>query len=1053
MSELPQGTVTFLFTDIEGSTELLKRLGSRYGQVLEDHARILRDAASSHGGSEVDNQGDSFFFAFARANAALGAAVVGQRALAAHEWPDGAEVRVRMGLHTGEPSVGGERYVGLGVHRAARVGASGHGGQVLLTNSTRELVEDEVDGVVVTELGLYRLKDIDRPEMLYQLAIDGLPSAFLPLKAERVEPPRPLIRRPAFLGGLAAVVTAAVVVLVLALGRGSPGLASAVSAPVNGNGLGVFDGSSGRLTTQVTVKKGPSAVAISPGTVWVANVDDDSVSVIDSKANHLVQTISVGNGPSSITVGGGFVWVANYLSRSISQINPRALRSGVVHTIDLDGAPSGIAYGDGALWVADATDRSLLRINPASDRPGKPIPVGAGAAAIAYGYHSLWVAGQNTGIVTKVDPGSGNEQRINVGDGPTAVAVGAGSVWVANSASGTVSRIEPAQSQQVDVIQVDSEPSAVAVAHDGSAVWVANSGSGTLSRIDPSPPAHSVQTVQTGNHPSGIGLTNTALYLAVRSAGSGHQGGTLTVVRDGLVEHVNQAIVLDPALSYLAPFWQLLTITNDGLVTFQRAGGSAGTRLVPDLATSLPTPTDHGRTYTFQVRHGVRYSDGRMVQPADFRRAIERALVYQTADGNGPGPDYFGGVVGAAACLEAPKKPCDLSKGIITGGDTVSFHLVRADPDFLFKLAEPTADAEPAHTPLAAKLPLPATGPYEIASYSVSTRRDVYRLRRNPHFREWSAAAQPNGYPDRIVLEFRNASVAASARAVLAARADMTDIDTPVPAGLDLSLHTRYAAQLHSEPTLATDWYGLNTHVPPFNSLDARRAVALAVDRNRLVHLNGGHDLYAPTCQLLPPGVGGYRHYCSQGQQTGPDLAQAKRLVTASGTKGAKVVLNFGAPYAEHSPYARYLLSLLRSLGYRARIHIVTPHQYGAQNSDPRYKWQVQSTGWFADWPSASSFFSTFTCASFHPDVTNANFTEFCDHHLDAQIARARSLQLANPRAAARIWARVDRKLVKLAPVVPLDTPQNVDLTSSRVGNYIYSLWVAGPILDQLWVR
>ena len=137
MSELPQGTVTFLFTDIEGSTELLKRLGARYHEVLDAHARILREAASSHGGSEVDNQGDSFFFAFARANAALGAAVVAQRALAAHEWPDGAEVRVRMGLHTGEPSVGGERYVGLGVHRAARIGAAGHGGQVLLSNPTR----------------------------------------------------------------------------------------------------------------------------------------------------------------------------------------------------------------------------------------------------------------------------------------------------------------------------------------------------------------------------------------------------------------------------------------------------------------------------------------------------------------------------------------------------------------------------------------------------------------------------------------------------------------------------------------------------------------------------------------------------------------------------------------------------------------------------------------------------------------------------------------------------------------------------------------------------
>jgi peptide/nickel transport system substrate-binding protein len=263
-------------------------------------------------------------------------------------------------------------------------------------------------------------------------------------------------------------------------------------------------------------------------------------------------------------------------------------------------------------------------------------------------------------------------------------------------------------------------------------------------------------------------------------------------------------------------------------------------------------------------------------------------------------------------------------------------------------------------------------------------------------------------------------------------------------------LHTRYAAQLHAEPTLGTLWFALNTHVRPFNSLDVRRAVALAVDRNRLVQLNGGRDLYAPTCQLLPRGVGGYGQYCSH---RGPDLAQAKRLVAASGTRGTTVTLNFGAPYAEHSPLPPYLLSLLRKLGFRPRIHKVTKKQFGSQNSDPRYKWPLQSSGWTADWPSASSFFSTFTCASFRPNATNANFTEFCDHGLDAQIAHAQSLQVTHPQAAARIWARVDRKIVDQAPVVPVLTPQSVDIASSRVGNYVYSLWAAGAILDQLWVR
>src|SRR5919198_3942676 len=141
-TELPTGTVTFLVTDIEGSTGLLSQLGEGYVAVLEEHHAILRKAVEEQGGREIDNQGDSFFFAFERANAAVAAAVLAQRALSEHAWPEGGEVRVRMGLHTGEPIVGPERYVRLGVHRAARIGSAGHGGQVLLSNATRELMDE-----------------------------------------------------------------------------------------------------------------------------------------------------------------------------------------------------------------------------------------------------------------------------------------------------------------------------------------------------------------------------------------------------------------------------------------------------------------------------------------------------------------------------------------------------------------------------------------------------------------------------------------------------------------------------------------------------------------------------------------------------------------------------------------------------------------------------------------------------------------------------------------------------------------------------------------------
>ena len=137
--ELPAGTVTFLFTDIEGSTQLLKRLRERYEQALAEHDRILRRAIADAGGRIVDTQGDAFFAAFPRAHAAIAAAVAAQRSLAETQWPENDSLQVRMGIHTGEPTVGRERYVGIGITRAARICAAAHGGQVLVSGATREI--------------------------------------------------------------------------------------------------------------------------------------------------------------------------------------------------------------------------------------------------------------------------------------------------------------------------------------------------------------------------------------------------------------------------------------------------------------------------------------------------------------------------------------------------------------------------------------------------------------------------------------------------------------------------------------------------------------------------------------------------------------------------------------------------------------------------------------------------------------------------------------------------------------------------------------------------
>ena len=182
IAELPTGTVTFLFSDVEGSTRLLTRLRGGYAEVLAQHQRLLRAAFTEHDGREVHTEGDAFFVAFARAGDAIAAAVSAQRALASQRWPEGVDVRVRIGVHTGEAEVRDDDYVGLDVHRAARICAAGHGGQVLISSAARELIADELPGdVALRDLGEHRLKDLDRPEQLFQLVVGDLPAEFPPL--------------------------------------------------------------------------------------------------------------------------------------------------------------------------------------------------------------------------------------------------------------------------------------------------------------------------------------------------------------------------------------------------------------------------------------------------------------------------------------------------------------------------------------------------------------------------------------------------------------------------------------------------------------------------------------------------------------------------------------------------------------------------------------------------------------------------------------------------------------------------------------------------------
>jgi YVTN family beta-propeller protein len=1036
-SELPSGTVTFLFTDIEGSTRLLQQLGDRYAEALAEHQQLLRAALSEHDGRVIDTQGDSFFVAFRRAKDAVAAAVAGQRALSAHVWPDGVELRVRMGIHTGEPVVGEERYTGLGVHRAARIGAAARGGQVLVSQTTRSLLRDDPPPeVTLRDLGERTLKDLDEPERVYELVAQGL-------QVDTSSPRR--------FSGTRLVIAAGLVVVAIGVGLGvflgTTSGGNARAASVAANEVGLLDARSGAIRAGIPVGSAPNGVGAGDGAIWVTNTDDNSVSRIDPSTKDVRQTISVGGSPAGIAVSPGAVWVANSSDGTVSRIDPTTNQA--VQTIPVGNGPSGVAYGAGAVWVANSADGTVSRIDPSSGRVTRTVPVAAGVAALAVAFNRVWVVSPPTGSVIALDPHTGEVvSRVGVGVEPDAVAAGAGAVWVANRADGTVSKVDPRAGAVTDTIQVGHTPDAIEA--DASGVWVANAGDGTLSRVDGSS-GSVVKTVALANPPEGLALAAPGLYVAVRSNGSRHAGGTLRVIFGSAPDSIN------PAVAYSPTSWALLALTNDGLVGFRRVGGAQGVELVPDLAASLPAPTDHGEIYTFTLRPGLRYSNGKPVEPEDIRRGLERALEVEPASA---GQAYFGGViVGAGRCK--PGKPCDLSKGVVTDelARTITFHLTRPDPDFLSKLATPPADAVPAGTPAPAGLyRVPATGPYMIASYR--PRRDAVRLVRNPLFREWSTDAQPAGFPDAIVGTWYGFSAKAPGmrdmvRAVERGAADVAVFpgSPPFPKGeLDL-LATRYPSQLRINTESATWYMFLNTRVPPFDDVRVRRAVNYAFDHQAFGQLLTRE--YTPTCNILPPNFPGYHRSCVYGSGGLAGLAKARTLVRASGTIGQSVVVWAPSPVAFE---AHYMASVLETLGYHARIRTIRAADilsYFMKILDSRTRAQAGYIGWAADFPSSLGFFQQeFSCGAFVPanGQVNANSSEFCNHKIDAEIAHAATVQVEDPPAAVALWQKVERDVLAQAPVVPTYNGRAIDFIGKHVGNFQYNpQW--GTLLDQLWVR
>jgi YVTN family beta-propeller protein len=826
---------------------------------------------------------------------------------------------------------------------------------------------------------------------------------------------------------VAVVVILALVATTLASMGGGASLVVAAA-----NSLVAINARSNLLATRMDLPAPPGAVATAGGSIWVASPSGGDVLEVDPHKDVVVDRIPVVGEPGSLISGGGALWVAGTMGATVERIDPGS--GTVTWTTKLaETGPVAMAYGYGGLWVADSTDQDLLELSPLSGSVLRTFSLDVRPTSIALAGGLVWVAAYGAGALEGVDPGTGQAVgTVSVGNGPSAISFDGGYLWVANNLDSTVSAVDPGTFSVVSTIAVGSGPAAL-VATRG-AIWVANQYSGTVSRISPQRLAV-VGSVDVGGDPVALASGPGGVWAAASAPAGDDRGGALVLAS---TQGIN---TLDPAMSFAMTSLSLQRLNYDTLVTFEPAPGPDGLRLVPDLAVQVPAPTDGGRMYSFRLRPGIRYSNGVRVRASDFRYALQRLFVLGS-----PEASYLGGLVGAGAC-EARPKECDLSRGVVTNNQSglVVYHLSAPDPDFLEEL---TSEAYTAPVPPGTPdrnmglTPVPGTGPYRIAS---ATPGEVV-FERNPYFHEWSHAAQPEGNPDEIIWRILPSEQDVVDQ-ITQGKADWTWDSIP-PAELH-ALQVEDPSQVRSDPAFVVEFIPLNTNVPPFNSLLARRALNYAIDRRKIAEMYGGPTVATPSCQPLLPGLLGYQRYCPytlhptpDGAWTAPDTALAQKLVDESGTKG-DVVTVWGSPDEGAVPpeEAAYITQVLRSLGYRARLHMIS---IGLISLPMWAKFQISVDGdWVPYYPAPSGLLPSFFACN---GGTSNGY--YCNPAIDREMTQATLLQLQSPAQAAAMWTKVDHQLTDQAEWVATVDLNEVDIISGGLRNYEFNP-VNGFVADQ----
>ena len=881
-------------------------------------------------------------------------------------------------------------------------------------------------GALVDELGIEPgepLRELERAILAQDPAIDAPAVIHEPAQrpgraAEAVAPPRRRLRRAAVaLGVLVAAGAIAAVVLLAA-----PDDGTVVPLTDDSHAVAVIDPATNEVTTVASVGTNPGPIAYEPRShsLWVGNLDDESVSRIDVRPVRTGRTIPLGQRPLGLAAGAGSVWVAG-ASRTrpfvtARRIDPRFDTGG--ERVKVQSLPEGeasIALSRRSLWVAPSFGL-LTRLDPISGAvTGPRLQADYSPTTVAADGRAVWVADRFANIVSRIEPRTLVPQAIPVAGGPADIALGKRAAWVSAALDDSVARIDLGTGLVRGTTPVGRRPAGVAVG--AGAVWVANSGDGTVSRLDPAS-GRLTHTIPVGGSPQDVVVGDGRVWVSVRprrTTGEEVQGGTVRVETPGDVDF------LDPALSYEPLSFEIQYATCAKLVNYPDESGPAGTRLTPELAESLPRPTAGGRTYTFRIRKGFRFSppSGEPVTAQTLKYSIERSMHPKMRS---PAAGFLSDVVGAEAYAAGSAKHIS---GITAAGDTLTIRLTRPSSNLLFQLSVSFFCAVPDGTPIDPEglRKVPSAGPYYVAAHSPG---EQIVLRRNPYYR----GPRPQR-PKQIRITVGAGTTGTIARVEKGAVDYAAFIGGPETVR---RLQARYGPaseearrgrqRYFATMSLQLSHIAFNTSRGVFRSGRLRRAVNYALDRRALSREGLFTDLPGrPTDQYLPPDMPGYRD--ARIYPLTPDLQRAREL---AGSKRRRVVLYaFNEP--AHLRFAEIVKANLRRIGMDVEIRASGSHfERIGRRGEP---FDMAVSGWQSDYPDPLDFLHQLDSRTIGPTL-NVNSAYFDDPGYDRRLDAA--ARLASPARELALGRLADDVARTSAPWAAIANDQYRSFFSARMG-------------------